>query len=374
MLSFSFLFCCGQKFLPAFLFLLVKRQRICYSKKANGSFVRSLWNKNMQVIRLKKTGCALLAVLLCFALSFSASAENLTQTVPVGGILIPITFSDSWYCSTPGDIQEDLQEKRSLSASLLTDYMNAFSYCMWLTEKRGEKSIIVTAQQADGQESYASLTAAQLNQLLREQVENAVSLEGFSVEAVERYHSGSVLFIKYTVLFEEELYAYYYHTVTNGLALEVRFLAEGEAASDDELLDLQSVVDSLGTAMTFPEQYETAPATTTPETTTGGSVSIDLEGGEGDGVLHIGGGEPSATAPDAPTQTDDTGEQTTEQPLANPDILEFGTDGQTLVIGEAETISSQEASGNTVQFWVIFAILAAGLVTIIAVSTKRKYK
>lgn len=324
---------------------------------------------------LKKTACGILAVLFCFAFVFTASAESQTQTASVGGILIPITFSDDWYVSTPDKIHEDLQEKRGLSASLLTDYMNAFSYSIWLTEKRGEKSMIVTAQDADGQASYASLTAAQLNLLLREQVETTTSLDGFSMEAVERYRSGAVLFIKYTVLYEGALYAYYYHTVTNGLALEVRFMAEGEEASDSELLDLQSVVDSLGTAMTFPENYETAPPTTQPETTAGGGVSIDLEGGDGDGVLDFGNGDSAAVLePSATAAGENAGETTTEHTLENPDILEFGTDGQTLVIGDAEAVNNRENSSNTALFWVVFLVLSTALVITIAVLTKRRSK
>ena len=60
--------------------------------------------------------------------------------------------------------------------------------------------------------------------------------------------------------------------------------------------------------------------------------------------------------------------------MENPDILEFGTDGQTLVIGDAEAVNNRENSSNTALFWVVFLVLAAALVIAIAVLTKRRSK
>ncbi len=324
------------------------------------------------MIDLKKAAAVFFA-LLCFC-SFSLAAAAADVTIAVGGILVPVSPSDRWHVSTPDAISEDLQEKRSLREDLVRDYMNAFGYALWLTEKGGEQAIIVRAEPSTLKD-YAAQSPEELNELIGEQFGLFVSDFPFTASRIERYRAGDLLFLRYWITYEDKPYACYCCTVTDGVEIELRFMLEGREPSDARWTDFENLTDTLAAAFTSPENYEPAPETTTPAPAPTSEPAILLPGGSEDGELDLGEAMPPQTQGGVDRSEPATEESTTR--LADPGIVFVGEEGQTLVIEDAvrgEPVSSGITKGRLIAIVVLLAVALALFVAAFIVKKRREKK
>ena len=315
---------------------------------------------------LKKIMTIWLCALLMLSMAFPVAAAE--KTAAAGGILIPFSVTDSWDISTPDSISQTLQEKRALGEHLIRDYMLSFHYSVWFLHNRSDTEMIVLCRESQGAD-YQSLSSENLNRVVSARCEELTAAEPVTLDKVQTYRSGDVLYVKYTLSLEGSLYSTIFETVNAGRQYEVRLITREGKATDAVLGDFQRVADQLAAALTNPSQYEKAPETTVvPPASGSGNVVIDLEG-EGSDVPDSSGASNSDSSPAASTAAEPE-----NLPGGDPGVIEIGTDGVTLVLEETfpadDSSSGRSKSTAAVIGAAAMLVILTAIVVIFAVRKK----
>lgn len=314
---------------------------------------------------MKKICISALSLISLLIFSFSALAGQIDAAV--GGWSVPFSFSDVWKVSTPDSIDKALCERRSLDEGRLAEYMKAFGYCLWLINEQNNAELIVTCANAAGQKDYSSLSENEFTTLVENQA-NALSFSPeFQVEKVQFYRSGNLRFAKYTIYLNQKPYIAIYDTVSNGYLYSVRAISRDGESPDYLQTDALSLVDSLGTVLSFPQNAVTVPnPTVAAETTASGALIFDLEG-EDSGEFYLGQSS-AATKAEA-----DSSIPATEGKTNPPDVIEIGTDGLTMPIEELHPEELRQKKKES-KAWIIAVIVLLISAALIDYFTKKRKK
>lgn len=314
-------------------------------------------------------------LVLCLLFLFPLSAFAAGATSAAGHILVPFTFSDVWQYSTPEHIDDALCERRTLDAAHLSEYMTAFDYSLWLVNGKNDAEITVSCSDAGGQSDYAALSDEALGALIQNEVSQMSVAPEFRLSRVEKYRSGGIPFVKYSVDLDGRLFSFFYRTVADGIRYTVRVESpEGNFPAFVQA-DALSVVDSLGTALTFPEQYEKAPVRTTVAATTASVTLIYDPDGDGEGtVLTPPAAETTGTVPPTTESGSPAGSEVGgTQSAGHAAYVEVGTNGETLPIEEMDP-SVYAARRSLWRPVLAAAAVAAAVVLVCLVVGKRVVK
>lgn len=205
----------------------------------------------------------LLMALLASGAVVSASAKQVT--VNVNDISIPFEISDEWYVSTLGDIDPGFKAGNDLTDRYFNRFIYQFGYAIWLKNKKNDNEIVLVVDRSDpSAKDFSEMTDAELNALAAAEQASVPEGLGIVLESA-KYRSGSAVFLRSQTQTGSLVNSVYYRTVKNGVAYELRCNSVKDPIGKTSILQQDKMVDDLAAALTFPEDYPSAPETTLPE-------------------------------------------------------------------------------------------------------------
>ncbi len=327
-------------------------------------------------------------ITLALAAGFAVAAYAKDYAVPIGEISVPFSVGDDWYVSTLGSIDPGFKKGNDLTTSYFNRFMYTFGYAVWLKNKSVDNEIILVISDApEGQKDYALLSDAQLNAIADAQTAE-IPAELSAVVSTVKYTVDSVVFLRTDATVTGVMNAVTYSTVVDGKLYEIRLNAVNDEISPKSIAQQDSMASQLGSALSSPQDYPTAPETTLPEgieeeevfdldamtTSPAGAGNVGESGAQ---TTDAAPGAPSSTAAQKPGETT-SGTDAAVSGGAETSAIEAasqpsGDPSENVTLSEYRPDANGAKSRGSTVYWIAgAAVLAAAAAAIVVVLVKKK--
>lgn len=347
------------------LCLLEKMDTICYSNYCACNPCKDFCFVRKDSFMKKYITAFIVLILLCL---MSPSVYAADISVDIGGKEVGFDITSDWYFCTPQNIDSHFSERKMLSDELIRGHMSTFNYKLWLINKKTDDEIIVMSESSNGVKDYKGMSSSELNSVISDVVAVPSSFDGLSISKIEKYSTSGVLFVKYSASLNSVPYTVRYDTVSNGNLYQIKLISTDGKINKQELNDLLGIADTVGVALTFPENYSNV--SYTKPTVTDKNIVVDLEtdpqNADGSAYNIAGGNSPTAvnsTNKDIPTSS------LYDNNSIPDNIIEVGTNGETVVIEETYPSDTGSSSffgvKNAAAICAAVISVAVGLIVVI---------